>query len=123
MEGFDARLKVVAQDLIPRRQRRRGKGLELHGAGLRDNTLEGVASADVDARMGDCDICIRWKFKMPRLEVLTSPGDQRWLGPPKEGTVRTEFCREGLAFFIAEVQSEQRIEQTQHARPVRTSSA
>ena len=60
---------------------------------------------------------------MPRLEVLASSGDQRRLGPPEEGAIGTEFGREGLAVFIAQVQSEQGIEQTQHARSVRTSSA
>ena len=42
------------------------QGMEVHGAGLRRNALKGVARADVDAWMGDCDIRLRWKFKMPR---------------------------------------------------------
>ena len=97
--------------------------MEVHGAGLRDNTLKGVARAYVDSGMGDCDVGIRWKFKMPRLEVLASSGDQRRLGPPEEGAIGTEFGREGLTVFIAQVQPKQSIEQTQHARSVRTSSA
>ena len=79
--------------------------------GCGDNTLKGVARADVDARMGDCDVRIRWKFKMPRLEVLASSGDQRRLRPARRRGNRTEFGREGLTVFIAQVQSEQSIEQ------------